>query len=130
MVKKILRSLSKKWETKVTVLCEAKDLRNYSYDELIGSLLTHEMMMKGKSKDTSVEKKKRGDIAFKIESGSENSTSSDDEEVALITRRFKKMFKKGGRTYQKNMKKIFKPSSDYQIKKETTKILCFECNKP
>ena len=89
MVKKILRSLSEKWETKVTVLCEAKDLRTYSYDELIGSLFTHEMMMKGKSKDTSVEKKKRGDIALKMESSSENSTSSDNEEVTLITRRFK-----------------------------------------
>ena len=113
MVKKILRSLSEKWETKVTVLCEAEDLRNYSYNELIGSLLTHEMMMKGKSKDTSAEKKKRGDITFKIESGSENSSSSDDEEVAQITRRIKKMFKKGRRTYQKNMKRIFKRSSNY-----------------
>ena len=31
MVKKILRSLPEKWETKVTVLCEAKDLRRANW---------------------------------------------------------------------------------------------------
>ena len=129
MVKKILRSLPEKWETKVTVLYEAKDLRNYSYDKLIGSLLTHEMMMKGKFKETSIEKKKRGDISLKMELSSDNLTSSEDDEVALIIRRFKRMFKKGGKTYQKNIKKMFRPNSEYQTKKETTKTSYFKCNK-
>ena len=40
---KILRSLPKKWETKVTGIQEAKDLTKLSLEELIGSLMTYEI---------------------------------------------------------------------------------------
>ena len=43
MVMKLLISLPKSWEAKVTTREESKDLNNLSLDELIGSLLTHEM---------------------------------------------------------------------------------------
>ncbi|KAI5323313.1 hypothetical protein L3X38_032385 [Prunus dulcis] len=42
-VRKILWSLPKKWEPKVTVITEAKDLSKLSLDELLGSLMTHEI---------------------------------------------------------------------------------------
>nr|CAN82236.1 hypothetical protein VITISV_025677 [Vitis vinifera] len=42
-VMKILRSLPKKWETKVTVIQEANDLTKLSLEELIGSLITCEI---------------------------------------------------------------------------------------
>ncbi|WJZ99484.1 hypothetical protein VitviT2T_017926 [Vitis vinifera] len=42
-VMKILRSLPKKWETKVTAIQEAKDLNKLSLEELIGSLMTYEI---------------------------------------------------------------------------------------
>ncbi|KAL6325967.1 hypothetical protein AAG906_038459 [Vitis piasezkii] len=42
-VMKILRSLPKKWETKVTAIQEAKDLTKLSLEELIGSLMTYEI---------------------------------------------------------------------------------------
>ena len=89
MVKKILISLSKRWETKVTVLCEVKNLKEYSYDELVGSLLMRKMMMKGKEKEkeTTSDKKKRSNLALKISSSSESSTSSEDEDdLALFIR--------------------------------------------
>ena len=63
--------------------------------------------MKGKSKDTLIYKKKRGDIALKLEYSTNDSTSFEDEKMALIIRRFKKMFKKSGKTYKKNMRKMF-----------------------
>ena len=86
-------------------------------------------MMKGKFKDILTKKKNRGDITLKMESSTDGSTNSEDEEMALITRRFKKMFKKGGKTNKKNMRKMFKPKPEAQIKKETPKIICFKCNK-
>ena len=42
-VMKILRSLPKKWETKVMAIQEAKDLTKLSLEELIGSLMTYEI---------------------------------------------------------------------------------------
>ena len=43
LVNKILRSLSKSWDPKVTAIQEAKDLNNFPLEELIGSLMTYEM---------------------------------------------------------------------------------------
>ena len=42
-VMKILRSLPKKWEAKVMAIQEAKDLTKLPLEELIGSLMTHEI---------------------------------------------------------------------------------------
>ncbi|CAL9121338.1 unnamed protein product [Musa textilis] len=43
LTNKILRSLPKSWDPKITVIQESKDLNVYSLEELIGSLLTYEM---------------------------------------------------------------------------------------
>jgi chromosome condensin MukBEF MukE localization factor len=42
IVEKVRRSLPKKFEMVVTAILESKDLSNFSIDELMGSLLTHE----------------------------------------------------------------------------------------
>ncbi|KAK5813068.1 hypothetical protein PVK06_028514 [Gossypium arboreum] len=46
VVRKMLRSLPKAWEAKVTAIEETKNLKALSLDELIGSLLTHEIRIK------------------------------------------------------------------------------------
>ena len=46
LVKKILNSLPKSWEAKVTAIEESKDPNIFLMDELVGSLLTHEMKLK------------------------------------------------------------------------------------
>ena len=74
MVRKILRCLPKAWEPKVTAIQEAKDLTKLSLDELMGSLMSHEMnQVKG---DEDEGKGKRG-IALKA-------SCSSDEEVANL----------------------------------------------
>ena len=45
-VMKILRSLPKKWEAKVTTIQEAKNLTKLLLEELIESLMTHEIIIK------------------------------------------------------------------------------------
>ncbi|CAL1400599.1 unnamed protein product [Linum trigynum] len=46
LVRKLLWSLPKKWEAKVTAIEEAKDLSRLSVDELIGSLTPYEEKLK------------------------------------------------------------------------------------
>ncbi|WCJ18398.1 hypothetical protein M5689_000754 [Euphorbia peplus] len=45
-VTKILRSLPRSWQAKKTAIEEVQDLSLYTYDELICSLITHEMSIK------------------------------------------------------------------------------------
>jgi len=45
IVSKVLRSLPKTWEAKVTVIREAKDLTKLPFKEIISSLITHEITM-------------------------------------------------------------------------------------
>lgn len=45
IVCKVLRSLPRKFDTIVSAIEESKDMSAYSFDELKGSLLTHEVRM-------------------------------------------------------------------------------------
>ena len=56
-------------------------------DELLRSLMTHEIIMM--SNDESDESKKQKGIAFKA------SSSKIEEDMAIFTRRFNKIFKRG-----------------------------------
>lgn len=54
-IKKVLRSLTSKCDIKVSTIEEAKELNNFSMDELFGSLSAYEM------RTTSAEPSKRED---------------------------------------------------------------------
>ncbi|GAV83812.1 zf-CCHC domain-containing protein/UBN2 domain-containing protein [Cephalotus follicularis] len=116
MVRKILRCLPKSWMPKVTAIEEAKDLNTLPLEELLGSLMTHEMTIKNHEDDEEQDKKKKKVIAFKSSTTDSREEDSDDE-MALITKRFKKYL----------AKKKF-GTSKTETKKE--EIICFECNKP
>ncbi|GKC35863.1 retrovirus-related pol polyprotein from transposon TNT 1-94 [Tanacetum coccineum] len=96
-VRKFLRALHPKWRAKITTIEELKDLTSLSFDELIGNLKVHEMIIK---KDSEIVKAKgeRKSLALKAKkesSDEEYSTSgSEDEEYAMAVRDFKKFFKK------------------------------------
>jgi len=89
LVRKILRFLPHSWEAKVTAIQEAKDMKKISLDELIGNLQTYELRRNSQQQEEI--KKDRG-IALKIME--EDSSDLDDEEMTMITRKFKKFFKK------------------------------------
>ncbi|GAV83750.1 LOW QUALITY PROTEIN: Exo_endo_phos domain-containing protein/DUF4283 domain-containing protein/UBN2 domain-containing protein, partial [Cephalotus follicularis] len=124
MVRKILRCLPKSWMPKVTAIEEAKDLNTLPLEELLGSLMTHEMTIKNHEDDEEQDKKKKKVIAFKP-STTDSSEEDSDDEMALITRRFKKYLAKkkfGNKHFKKTL-----PSKSETKKEE---IICFECNKP
>ena len=89
LVRKILRFLPRNWEAKVTAIQEAKDLKTLSLDELIGNLQTYELRRNSQQQEET--KKDRG-LALKIME--EDSSELDEEDMAMLTRKFKKFFKK------------------------------------
>ena len=46
LIRKILRSLTSVWHTKVTVIEKSRNLSSTTVDELIGSLMTYELKLK------------------------------------------------------------------------------------
>lgn len=122
-VRKILWSLPKKWEPKVTAITEAKDLSKLSLDELLGSLMTHEITQKGHEG----EPPKRS-LALKSShpESEDEEGDSNDEEMALITRRFKRFMRKE-KAFSK--KSPWKEASKGESSKKDPPT-CFECHKP
>ncbi|KAH9698155.1 hypothetical protein KPL71_023904 [Citrus sinensis] len=118
-VKKIIRSLPKEWRPKRTAIEEAKDLNTLPLDDLIGSLISYE-------EDLAAEKRheeKKKSIALKASKYESNGESEpNDEELAMLARRFRKFFKKTGE------RRNFRNFKNHREKKEA--ITCYECKKP
>ena len=82
-------SLPKGWDPKVTAIQVPKDLDALSFNELIGSLMTHEIMMKRENKDEL--KKNDKSLAFKTsQSSSEEEGSDKSDDIVIFTRKFKR----------------------------------------
>nr|GEW75517.1 alpha/beta hydrolases superfamily protein [Tanacetum cinerariifolium] len=119
-----------KWREKITTAEKAKDLTSLSFDELIGNLKVHEIIIK---KDSEIVKAKgeRRSLALKAkkESSDEECSiyGSKDEEHAMAVRDFKKFFKRRGRFVRqpRNDKKTFQRSRDDKNGKSARK--CFRC---
>ena len=124
-VRKILRSLPKHWDAKVTAIEEAKDLTKVSLDELLGSLMTHEIMLKGREEEA----KPKRSLALKSshqESEEEEEESGDDKEMALLTKRFKRFMRKE-KSFNKKYNNKEVPKGEPSKRDPPT---CFECHKP
>ncbi|KAG2665985.1 hypothetical protein I3760_15G034000 [Carya illinoinensis] len=126
IVRKILNSLPKRWESKVTAILEARDLKKLEVNELIGSLITHEYTLKrgeeeGKPKKSLALKA----VPHESESDDDEENEDKDEEVAMITRRIQRFLKKNKTPPRKSFKKFSKKDSG---KNDT--LICYKCNKP
>ena len=94
--------------------------------------MTHEITMKSHKKR--VEDKKEKNITLKAstidEETGEEETSKEDEDLTLITRKFKKFIK-----FNKNKETKFQPRKNSQKKKSTNgkkekrDFVCYKCNK-
>ena len=90
IVRKVLRSLPKRFHAKITAIEESKDIDKIPLSELVGNLQTYEVGLtrigkSGKSKS----------MALKAKS-SDTNESSDDEDSKMksyITKQFKKFMK-------------------------------------
>ncbi|WRX08487.1 zinc finger protein [Theobroma cacao] len=138
LVKRLLRSLLKSWKPKVTAIKEAKDLNIITLDEICGSLLTHELELKEEEEEDQKEvKEKKKSIAIKasiLEKELEELSCDDDEELALVARKFKEPMSRRNRRlarrgFGKNQGVSWKNKNkiDSNKKKE---LICYECKKP
>ena len=129
-VKKILRSLPKNWTAKVTAIEEAKDLNVLTVDQLIGSLMTHEITLK---KNDEADYKGKKSIALKANNSCDFSedTSNEDDEVAMLTRRIRRFITRN--KHDNQPKRRFRKTdrkTNFQ-KGEPSKsdeIKCYKCN--
>ena len=118
LVRKIIRFLPKTWEAKVTAIQEAKDMKAITLGELIGNLQTYELRRNSQQQEET--KKDRG-IALKVME--EDSSDFDDDDMAMITRKFKKFFKK---TKENAMRKNFSKLKNTDREQFSG---CFKCGK-
>ena len=102
IVRKVLRSLLKRFHAKITAIEESKDIDKIPLTELVGNLQTYEV---GLSRIGRLRMGKS--MALKAKS-SDTDESSDDEDSKMksyITRQFKKFIKNAnGRNFDKDRK--------------------------
>ncbi|KAK2967947.1 hypothetical protein RJ640_026374 [Escallonia rubra] len=127
VVRKVLRSLPKRWEAKLTAIQEAKDLNVLKLEELVGSLMTHEITMKIHDEEETTSKKKN--LTLKAETSHESTESSNDSdlEMAFITRRFKKFpaNKRDGKIRRNNTNQSHQRNNgDWNVKENSD--ACYE----
>ena len=112
IVRKVLRSLPKRFHVKITVIEESKDIDKITLIELVGNLQTYELRL------SRIGKSGQGkSMALKAKS-SDTDESSDDEDSKMksyITRQFKKFIKNAnGRNFDKDRRQ----SSSSQFKEQ------------
>ncbi|KAL3637081.1 hypothetical protein CASFOL_019380 [Castilleja foliolosa] len=100
LVGKLLRSITRKFDTKITAIEEARDTSILPYDELVGSLNTYEMEhIKNREKNTAY----TSNESFEYDSDDEEmsravlslkNTPLSDDELSFITNRFRNYIKK------------------------------------
>ncbi|XP_057823542.1 uncharacterized protein LOC131035829 [Cryptomeria japonica] len=94
IVKKVMRSLTTRYDTKVSAIEEAKDLKSFSMDELFGFLSTYEM------RTVSVEVFKR-EVAFNTtQKGKEQATNEDENDSDATVAKFVRKLKRSSRKYK------------------------------
>ncbi|GAV77821.1 zf-CCHC domain-containing protein/UBN2 domain-containing protein [Cephalotus follicularis] len=125
MVRKILRCLPRSWMPKVTAIEEAKNLNILLLEDLIGSLMTHELLIQKKDDEEEREKKKKKIVALKSSLIEDSEDDDDNEELALITQKFKKFLASEKKFGVKPNKKVYQKGQSSKLEE----IICFECNK-
>ncbi|KAK2436528.1 gag-protease polyprotein [Trifolium repens] len=101
LVRKILRSLPKRFEMKVTAIQEAQNIASMKVEELVGSLQTFEMNFSDK-----IEKKGKS-IACTSNTDNEEVDEEDlSKDIVLLGRQFNKILKSMDRRPRRNVQHI------------------------
>ncbi|XP_038984472.1 uncharacterized protein LOC120111489 [Phoenix dactylifera] len=126
--RKVLWALPSQWEAKRTAIIEAfKNQEGHNLEELMVCLLTHELTMKTREEMDSATCSKGKVIVLKSqEEYTSNDEEDEDEEITLLTRKFRRIFiKKYG---NKNSNKRYNYHSQ-KGDQNMQEIVCYGCNK-
>ena len=112
IVRKVLRSLPKRFHIKITVIEESKDISTIPLTELIGNLQTYELGLTSLGKGT-----KGKNMALKAQSNEVDESLNDEDSKmkSYITRQCKKFMKNAN---VKGFDKDHKQSSSSQFKSQ------------
>ena len=124
---KVLRSLTRAWQPKVTAISEKKSLSKMTSAALFGKLQEHEMEL-GRLEKHEVQEKKNKSIALRVESKQQNEGESSDEgeTINLLAKSFKKFLRKDKSFKFGNKGKSFKKNEGSTSNQNFT---CFGCGK-
>ncbi|XP_061360887.1 uncharacterized protein LOC133304840 [Gastrolobium bilobum] len=133
LVTKVLRSLNRDWQPKVTAICESKDLKTMSIATLFGKLQEHELELTRTLKEQSKKKSKGMALQatssiFQAEEKEKNLSDDelDEEEMSFFVKKYGKFFKR------RNPQRRFPFPSKGKTKNEGSpkqNITCYECGK-
>ena len=117
------------WEAKITTIQEVKNLNKLPLEELLGSLMIHELAMKQHND----EERKKSISAIKFVAVDENDEESseddeDDEDITLIIKKFKKFMRRRRQGVKK--RPMVKEDSSKGKDKKYEQPFCYECKKP
>src|SRR3954470_17135630 len=133
-VKKIIRSLPRRWGTMVTAFKIAKNLNEVSLEELINALRSHEIEL-----DANEPQKKGKSIALKSnvkctnafqarEEDPEESKSEEEDELSMISRRVNQLWKSKQRKFRgfRSSKRFEHGESSDERRSDKKKVMCYE----
>src|SRR3954454_18568614 len=138
-VKKIIRSLPRRWGPMVTAFKIAKNLNEVSLEELISALRSHEIELdanepqkKGKSIALKSNIKKCTNAFQAREEDPEESESEEEDELSLISRRLNQLWKSKQRKFRgvRSSNKFERGESSDDRRSDRKKVMCYECNEP
>ena len=138
LVIKVIRSLPKRFDIKVTAIEELQDIMNMKVQELIGSLQTFEMAISDKSEN----KNKGNAFVSNTSTNQEEGDLETDEEIskviAMVGKHFNNILKRMDRGRRPNVKKV---QSDIRKNNDSLKktkieeqpnqergIMCYGCD--
>jgi hypothetical protein len=110
IIKKILRSLPARFIPQIAAITHSQDLEIMRVEELVGSLQTFELLLP--------KPKNSKNLAFKIKTTKGKSIDlsdeefGDDEEIAMIARKFRKFLKHNGNFRSMESKNSMNPSHE------------------
>ncbi|KAK2459144.1 putative mitochondrial protein [Trifolium repens] len=137
LARKLLRSLPKRFDMKVTAIEEAHDISSMKMDELVGSLQTFESVLDERGD------KRNKSIAFVSNTEEEDDQSEDGEEdsiadaIAMLGRQFNKVLKRVDRRNRQNGQGIrfdinkqqnsLKKTNPEEKSNQSKGVQCHEC---
>ncbi|KAK2448482.1 gag-protease polyprotein [Trifolium repens] len=135
--RKLLRSLPKRFDMKVTAIEEAHDISTMKMDELVGSLQTFEIILDERGD------KKNKSIAFVLNTDEGNDQTEDEEEhsiedaIAMLGKQFNKVLKRVDRKNRQNGQSIrfdinkqqnnLKKTKPEEKSNQSKGVQCHEC---
>ena len=124
-MRKVLRSLTRPWLSKISAIQKGRDISALTYDELRGNLIAYETT----HLRNEVGDKKKKSLAFKSQeeedSESENETDLSDE-IALWSKRIARMMRKRGKSKKEQISRRDNNKTKTNNKDD---VICFDCGK-